>query len=64
MRPPPTAGVAGRGFTPYTKAYLIMLLPHAMITVSVVTALLPRMSRAVADDRLGDLRADLGPGCG
>ncbi len=55
-------GVAGRGFTPYTKAYLIMLLPHAVITVSVVTALLPRMSRAVADNRLGDLRADLGSG--
>jgi putative peptidoglycan lipid II flippase len=55
-------GVAGRGFTPYTKAYLIMLLPHAVITVSVVTALLPRMSRAVADNRLADMRADLGNG--
>jgi putative peptidoglycan lipid II flippase len=56
------AGTAGRGFTPYTKAYLIMLLPHAVITVSVVTALLPRMSRAVADNRIADLKEDLGSG--
>lgn len=57
-----TAGYEGRGFTPYAKAYLIMLLPHAVVTVSVVTALLPRMSRAVADGRLADLREDLGGG--
>lgn len=55
-------GHAGRGFTPYTKAYLIMLLPHAVITVSVVTALLPRMSRAVADGRPADMRTDLAGG--
>jgi len=56
------AGYVGRGFTPYTKAYLIMLLPHAVITVSVVTALLPRMSRAVADGRIADMRNDLASG--
>lgn len=55
-------GFPGRGFTPYTKAYLIMLLPHAVITVSVVTALLPRMARAVADARLADVREDLAGG--
>jgi putative peptidoglycan lipid II flippase len=55
-------GYDGRGFTPYTKAYLIMLLPHGVITVSVVTALLPRMSRAVADGRLDEMRADLASG--
>ncbi len=38
----------GVGFTPYTKAYLILLLPHAIVTVSVVTALLPRLSRSAA----------------
>jgi putative peptidoglycan lipid II flippase len=53
------AGYPGRGFTPYTKAYLIMLLPHAVVTVSVVTALLPKMSRSVADGRLDEVRADL-----
>jgi putative peptidoglycan lipid II flippase len=56
------AGYPGRGFTPYTKAYLIMLLPHAVITVSIVTALLPRMSRAVADGRPSDMRGDLAAG--
>jgi putative peptidoglycan lipid II flippase len=55
-------GEPGHGFTPYTKAYLIMLLPHAVITVSVVTALLPRMSRAVADGRPADMRKDLAGG--
>jgi putative peptidoglycan lipid II flippase len=55
-------GYPGRGFTPYTKAYLIMLLPHAVITVSVVTALLPRMARAVTDARYGDVREDLAGG--
>ncbi len=55
-------GYPGRGFTPYTKAYLIMLLPHAVITVSVVTALLPRMARAVTDSRFDDVREDLGGG--
>ncbi|MGQ0629896.1 MAG: murein biosynthesis integral membrane protein MurJ [Sporichthyaceae bacterium] len=53
---------SGRGFTPYTKAYLIMLLPHAVVTVSVVTALLPRMSRSVAEGRLGDVADDLAGG--
>ena len=55
-------GFPGRGFTPYTKAYLIMLLPHAVITVSVVTALLPRMARAVTDARFDDVREDLAGG--
>lgn len=52
----------GVGYTPYSNAYLIFLLPHAIIAVSLVTALLPRMSRAavngepavvVRDARLG-----------
>jgi len=52
----------GVGFTPYAKAYLIMLLPHAVVTVSVVTALLPRMSRAVHDGQLDQMRTDLSYG--
>jgi len=52
-------GYPGRGFTPYTKAYLIMLLPHAVVTVSVVTALLPKMSRSVHDGRPDEVRADI-----
>lgn len=42
------------GFPSYSNAYLIFLLPHGIVTVSVVTALLPRLSRVAAD---GDMRA-------
>jgi len=57
------AGLAtGVGFTPYTKAYLIMQLPHAIVTVSVVTALLPRMSRAAHAGRLDEVRHDISHG--
>lgn len=49
----------GVGFTAYSNAQTIWLLPQAVITVSLVTALLPRMSRAVAERRLDDLRGDL-----
>jgi putative peptidoglycan lipid II flippase len=52
----------GAGFTPYAKAHLILMLPHSVITVSVVTALLPRMSRAVHAGELPQLRADLSHG--
>lgn len=39
-------GVAtGVGFTPYSYAYFIFILPHSIITVSVITALLPKISR-------------------
>jgi putative peptidoglycan lipid II flippase len=38
------------------------MLPHSVITVSVVTALLPRMSRAVHAGELPQLRADLSHG--
>ena len=52
----------GVGITPYQNAYLIFLLPHSIATVSIVTALLPRMSRAAADGRVADLRADISSG--
>ncbi|MFE0221697.1 murein biosynthesis integral membrane protein MurJ [Streptomyces albidoflavus] len=50
---------AGAGYTAYMYAQTIWLLPQSIVTVSLVTALLPRMSRAVAEGRVGDLRADL-----
>lgn len=49
----------GRGYSAYVYAFTLWQLPHAIIAVSVITALLPRMSRAAADDRLPDLRATL-----
>ncbi len=57
------AGIGtGVGFTPYAKAYLILLLPHAVITVSIVTALLPRMSRAAAAGLASAVRLDISEG--
>jgi putative peptidoglycan lipid II flippase len=50
------------GLTVYSSAYLIFILPHSILTVSVVTGLLPRMSRAVADGRMDALRDDLSTG--
>ncbi|WP_248282317.1 murein biosynthesis integral membrane protein MurJ [Streptomyces sp. RLA2-12] len=49
----------GVGDTAYSYAQQIWMLPQSIVTVSLVTALLPRMSRAVTEHRLDDLRADL-----
>lgn len=37
--------LVANGFTSYQKAQLMMMLPHSIITVSIVTALLPRLSK-------------------
>ncbi|MCC5477114.1 murein biosynthesis integral membrane protein MurJ [Streptomyces sp. NPDC059680] len=50
---------AGVGYTAYSYAQTIWMLPQSIVTVSLVTALLPRMSKAAAEGRIGDLRADL-----
>ncbi|MEY4678078.1 MAG: hypothetical protein RI992_793, partial [Actinomycetota bacterium] len=42
----------GVGYTPYSNAYLILILPHSIITVSVVTALLPQISNYVIDKKI------------
>ena len=49
------AGITtGVGFTPFTSAYYIMLLPYSIVTISIVTALLPHLSKlAIAGDRDG-----------
>ena len=40
------AGITtGVGFTPFTSAYYIMLLPYSIVTISIVTALLPHLSK-------------------
>ncbi|MFI6287803.1 murein biosynthesis integral membrane protein MurJ [Streptomyces sp. NPDC051018] len=50
---------AGVGYTAYTHAYQLWVVPQGVITVSLVTALLPAMSRsAVAGDTRG-IAADL-----
>jgi putative peptidoglycan lipid II flippase len=52
----------GAGIFAYSSAYLIFILPHSIITVSVVTGLFPRMSRAAAIGRLDSVRDDLSTG--
>ena len=55
-------GKTAAGLTAYTNAHLMFVLPHSVITVSIVAALLPRMSRAAHDRRLGDLAGDVASG--
>jgi putative peptidoglycan lipid II flippase len=50
------------GLVTYQNAHLIFILPHSIITVSLVTALLPRMSRAAADHDWRALAADVAGG--
>lgn len=49
----------GVGYGAYATAYLIFILPHSIITVSVMTGLLPRLSRHAADEDLPAFRAGL-----
>jgi len=48
----------GAGLTSYQNAFLVFQLPHAVVAVSLVTALLPRMSRAAAAGSLAEVRRD------
>src|SRR6478609_1660687 len=42
------------GYTIYSNTFLIIMVPHSIITVSLATAILPRLAARAAD---GDLRA-------
>jgi putative peptidoglycan lipid II flippase len=54
------AGVAtGVGFTPFTSAYYIMLLPYSIVTISIVTALLPHLSRLAIAGNTEEVRKQL-----
>jgi putative peptidoglycan lipid II flippase len=45
-------GPGGSGYSPYTFAFILFSLPYAVVSVSVITALFPQMSRsAVEADR-------------
>lgn len=50
-----SSGATAGGLVTYQNAHLIFILPHSIITVSLVTALLPRMSRAAAAERWSEL---------
>jgi len=42
---------AGAGFAAYSNAYLLFQLPYAIVGISVITALLPRMSAHAAEQK-------------
>lgn len=47
------------GVTAYQNAHLVMLLPHAVLTVSLVTALLPSLSRTAHQKDLASVGVDV-----
>ncbi|WP_327368600.1 murein biosynthesis integral membrane protein MurJ [Streptomyces sp. NBC_01217] len=56
------SGKDGTGFLAYSNAQLIWGMPQAIITVSVMAALLPRISRAAHDGDPGAVRDDISQG--
>jgi putative peptidoglycan lipid II flippase len=56
-----TGGV-GAGFTAYSNAWLLFQLPYAIVAISVITALLPRMSAHAADRKFDLVQADFSTG--
>ena len=54
--------VNGTGFTAYANAQLIWGLPQAIITVSLMAALLPRLSRSASEGDGGAVRDDISQG--
>jgi putative peptidoglycan lipid II flippase len=47
------------GSQAYMQAYTIWILPYSLITVSLATAIFPRLSRAIADRRVDHARSEL-----
>ncbi|HET8665135.1 MAG TPA: murein biosynthesis integral membrane protein MurJ [Nocardioides sp.] len=50
---------AATGYTVYAAAFLFVMVPHAIITVSLATAILPRLSAKAADGDLPGLAGTL-----
>ena len=49
----------GVGYTPYTFAYYVMLLPYSIVTISIITAILPHISRLALAKNNDEVRAQL-----
>jgi putative peptidoglycan lipid II flippase len=49
----------GTGYTIYSSAFLIMMVPHSIVTVSLATAILPRLSARAAEGDLTGLARSL-----
>ena len=52
-------GTEGTGYAVYAAAFLIVMVPHSVITVSLTTAVLPQLSRRAAAAELPDLAREL-----
>jgi putative peptidoglycan lipid II flippase len=55
-------GMAGTGYSAYANAQLIWGLPQAIITVSLMAALLPRLARSAVENDAGAVRDDISQG--
>ncbi|MCP4741100.1 MAG: murein biosynthesis integral membrane protein MurJ [Actinomycetales bacterium] len=53
------SGATAAGITTYQKAHLVFMLPHSVITVSIVTALLPALSRLAHEGKLKEVGEDV-----
>jgi len=49
----------GVGYTPYGNAFLILMLPHSVITISIVTAILPLLSSHAIDQKFKEIHDEL-----
>ncbi len=49
----------GVGYTPYTYAYFVMLLPYSIVTISIITAILPHISKLALDGKREEVKAQL-----
>jgi putative peptidoglycan lipid II flippase len=56
-----TSSQAG-SFAVYANTWLLLQVPYGVLGVSLLTALMPRMSRAAAEGRIADVVADLSLG--
>ena len=52
-------GATAAGITTYQKAHLVFMLPHSVITISIVTALLPALSRLAHEGKLKEVGEDV-----
>ena len=55
-----TVNGGGTGNTVYSSSFLVMMVPHAIITVSLATAMLPRLSGYATDAGLAGMGRTLG----
>ncbi|MBM0205705.1 murein biosynthesis integral membrane protein MurJ [Micromonospora sp. STR1s_5] len=56
------AGTDQAGILIYNNVFLLLMMAHGIIAVSIITALMPRMAAAAADGRFHDVTADLSRG--